>query len=84
MMGWFSSEEEMDSKSNQNIGVGNNNINHVTRSGSMDILITLILILTVLRFVEIIYFIYTNFIRKIKKRYNGNQSNNLYPSSANL
>lgn len=78
-MGIFGTDEEQVIKDNQNNGIGNGNISNVTLSDTADGLLILMFILTILKFIEIGYIIYTSHVRKIKKRYN---NNNAHPSNA--
>lgn len=75
-MGWWDSSEEQVIKDNQINGLGNGNISNVILGDSADTLLILVIILTVLKFLEFAFVIYTGHVRKIKKRYNNAHPNN--------
>lgn len=68
-MGFFSSDEADAVKTSDTTGNINNNI-VLTRSADRTMEILLVII-TVLKLLEFAMVIYSNFLRKIKKRYNG-------------
>lgn len=72
-MGFFSSDESAAVKTSDTQGNISNNI--VLTKNADRTMEVLMIVLTILKLLEFVMLIYSNFIRKIKKRYNGAQSN---------
>lgn len=65
-MGWFSEDEEQLIKNADNSG----NVSNVVLGDNANFVQIFLIILTILKFIEIAYIIYTSHVRRIKKRYN--------------
>lgn len=72
-MGWWSSDETVTIKASDSTGTIHNNIVFTSETG--DTIKVLLIIITILKLLEFATIIYANFVRKIKKRYNGANQN---------
>lgn len=68
-MGWWSSDETVTIKASDSNGVIHNNIVFSAEAG--DTIKVLLIAITILKVLECVMVIYSNFTRKIKKRYMG-------------